>query len=72
MTKPPSIQRLVSGFQNRGMLRQPQIIIGAQAQHWLAIADADVSILRRGNDPLPFVSPGRADFLQLCWKIFLN
>ncbi len=46
------------------MIGQSQVIVRAQVEDRLAVGDADVRPLRRGDDPLGFIQPGLANAPQ--------
>src|ERR1041385_3408660 len=63
-TLTPVIQRFLGSLDYRRMLSQPQVIVGAEVKHWLAIAlgDPDAGGLRRGNNALTLRRARGGDF----------
>jgi hypothetical protein len=55
----------MGGLDHRGMLRKPQIVIGAEIQNPLAAGDFNAGILRRGNHAFLLVQAGFANLAQL-------
>ena len=61
----PLVDGLFGGSRHPRVLRQPQIVIGAQVQHRLAVRHSDRHALWGDNHPLVFVCPRRANPGQL-------
>jgi len=54
-TVSPPVQALVGRADNLRMIRQPEVVVGAQVDHLSAIGHADVGSLRRGQHALVLV-----------------
>ena len=57
----PFVERQVRRPDDRGMLRKSKIVVGAQIEERLGIADANARVLGRADDALVFVKPGLPD-----------
>ncbi len=57
----PLVERLAGGLRDGRMLREAEVIVRAKVEHGLAAADADVRVLRRGDDALALVEPRLAN-----------
>jgi hypothetical protein len=53
------------------MLRQPQVVVGAQVEDRFAVGDADSSALGRDDDAFALVRAGGANARQLGFKVLL-
>src|SRR5262249_43825093 len=62
-------ERPVGGGDQLGVVRQTEVIIGAEIQHRAVIAHADLRPLRRRDDTLGFVEAGGLDFSELLVKV---
>ena len=61
----PAVKRFVRGLNDLGMLGQAEIVVRAQVEDGLAVAHADVRILRRRDNPFPLVGAGGKDVVEL-------
>ena len=62
----PGVERLVRGFQELGMAREPEVVVRAEVQHRLGAAkDADHRPLLAEDRPLLLEEPLLVDQLQL-------
>ena len=61
----PAIERRMRRRNHLRMLGQAQIIIRAQVQHFAPLADADMGILRREQNPLLLVRARGANRVEL-------
>ncbi len=46
------------------MIRQPEIVVGAEIDHASAVGDWDLRVLRSGDDALGLEKSLRLDFLE--------
>src|SRR5262249_55729675 len=56
----PAVERFVGGLDDRGMARQPEVVVGAHVQELAASGDRDVCALRRRHHELGLVRAGLA------------
>ena len=68
----PLVDSGLGGGGYRRMLRQAQIVVGAQVQHRLAVGHANGRALRRDDDALVLVRAGRANAGQLRFQMFFE
>ena len=68
----PAFKRLPRGLNNLRMVRQTQIVVGAQIQDALLCAQINVCILRARENALGFVQPRFSNLAQLIFVSCLN
>ena len=67
----PLVERRLGGCGHGRMLRQAQVIVGAQVEHRFAVGHADGGALRRDDDALALVRAGGTNARQLGFKVLL-
>ena len=60
----PAIERFFRGRDDRGMVGQAEVVVGAEVEDIRPAGHSYMSALRSGDDSLGFVEPGRFDFGQ--------
>jgi hypothetical protein len=61
----PAIQRRVRRGSHVGMLREAEVIVRAEIQHFAPVRERDARALRRPDEPLALPRPRRADGIEL-------
>jgi hypothetical protein len=59
-----AVERFFRRGDERGMIGQAEIIVGAEIDHAPAVGDWDLGVLRSGDDALGFEKSLRFDFLE--------
>jgi len=57
----PAVKRGARGGGQLGMIRQPEVVVGAKVQHPVARGHRDVGVLRGGENTLALVQAGGLD-----------
>src|SRR6266700_6200822 len=68
----PAAKRLARRLNDGRVPGEAEIIIRAQVEHRLAVADANVGRLRGGDDALPLVCAGGANLVQLRGQLLFH
>ena len=60
-----AVERRVGGGDDRRVVGEPEVVVGAEVQHLAPVLEADHGILRRGDDALALEQPRAREFRRL-------